>query len=99
MTKTMTMTGVSHAGKCAVTIISDPRYSLKQEAIGLADTGEIPLVVVDVQCGGPSTGQRRRHIGGDAVMAAFQAFPVQSSSVGASQTPSSPSSVATATTR
>ncbi len=49
--------GSSYAGKCTVTITSGPGYSLKQEAIGLAVMGEIPLVVVNVQRGGPSTGQ------------------------------------------
>jgi 2-oxoglutarate ferredoxin oxidoreductase subunit alpha len=49
--------GASYAGKCAVTITSGPGYSLKQEAIGLAVMGEIPLVVINVQRGGPSTGQ------------------------------------------
>ena len=48
--------GASYAGKVAVTITSGPGYSLKQEAIGLAVMAEIPLVVVDVQRGGPSTG-------------------------------------------
>ena len=49
--------GASYAGKVAVTITSGPGYSLKQEVIGLAVMAEIPLVVVDVQRGGPSTGQ------------------------------------------
>ena len=49
--------GASYAGKCAVTITSGPGYSLKQEAIGLAVMAEIPLVVINVQRGGPSTGQ------------------------------------------
>ena len=49
--------GSSYAGKVAVTITSGPGYSLKQEAIGLAVMAEIPLVVVNVQRGGPSTGQ------------------------------------------
>lgn len=49
--------GASYAGRCAVTISSGPGYSLKQEAIGLAVMAEIPLVVVNVQRGGPSTGQ------------------------------------------
>ncbi len=49
--------GASYAGKCTVTITSGPGFSLKQEAIGLAVMGEIPLVVVNVQRGGPSTGQ------------------------------------------
>jgi len=49
--------GASYAGRVAVTITSGPGYSLKQEAIGLAVMAEIPLVVVNVQRGGPSTGQ------------------------------------------
>jgi 2-oxoglutarate ferredoxin oxidoreductase subunit alpha len=49
--------GASYAGRCAVTITSGPGYSLKQEGIGLAVMAEIPLVVVNVQHGGPSTGQ------------------------------------------
>jgi len=49
--------GASYAGKVAVTITSGPGYSLKQEGIGLAVMAEIPLVVVNVQRGGPSTGQ------------------------------------------
>jgi 2-oxoglutarate ferredoxin oxidoreductase subunit alpha len=49
--------GASYAGKCAVTITSGPGYSLKQEVIGLAVMTEIPLVVINVQRGGPSTGQ------------------------------------------
>ena len=43
-----------------MTITSGPGYSLKQEAIGLAVMAEIPLVVVNVQRGGPSTGQPPR---------------------------------------
>ena len=46
--------GASYAGKCPVTITSGPGYSLKQEAIGLAVMAEIPLVVVNVQRGGPT---------------------------------------------
>jgi len=49
--------GASYTGKVAVTITSGPGYSLKQEGIGLAVMAEIPLVVVNVQRGGPSTGQ------------------------------------------
>lgn len=49
--------GSSYAGKVAVTITSGPGYSLKQEGLGLAVMAEIPLVVVNVQRGGPSTGQ------------------------------------------
>ncbi|HLE66486.1 MAG TPA: 2-oxoacid:acceptor oxidoreductase family protein, partial [Burkholderiales bacterium] len=63
--------GASYAGKCAVTITSGPGYSLKQEAIGLAVMGEIPLVVVNVQRGGPSTGQPTKAEQGDLLAAIF----------------------------
>ncbi len=63
--------GASYAGKCAVTITSGPGYSLKQEAIGLAVMGEIPLVVVNVQRGGPSTGQPTKGEQGDLLAAMF----------------------------
>jgi len=63
--------GASYAGKCAVTITSGPGYSLKQEAIGLAVMGEIPLVVVNVQRGGPSTGQPTKVEQGDLAAAMF----------------------------
>ncbi len=48
--------GSSYAGKTAVTITSGPGLALKNEFIGLAAMGEVPLVIVDVQRGGPSTG-------------------------------------------
>ncbi len=63
--------GASYAGKCAVTITSGPGYSLKQEGIGLAVMAEIPLVVVDVQRGGPSTGQPTKPEQGDLLSAIF----------------------------
>jgi 2-oxoglutarate ferredoxin oxidoreductase subunit alpha len=63
--------GASYAGKCALTITSGPGYSLKQEAIGLAVMGEIPLVVVNVQRGGPSTGQPTKPEQGDLLSAIF----------------------------
>jgi 2-oxoglutarate ferredoxin oxidoreductase subunit alpha len=63
--------GASYANKCAVTITSGPGYSLKQEAIGLAVMGEIPLVVVNVQRGGPSTGQPTKAEQGDLLTAMF----------------------------
>jgi 2-oxoglutarate ferredoxin oxidoreductase subunit alpha len=63
--------GASYAGQCAVTITSGPGYSLKQEAIGLAVMGEIPLVVVNVQRGGPSTGQPTKAEQGDLMTAIF----------------------------
>ena len=63
--------GASYAGKCAVTITSGPGFSLKQEALGLAVMAEIPLVVVNVQRGGPSTGQPTKPEQGDLLAALF----------------------------
>jgi 2-oxoglutarate ferredoxin oxidoreductase subunit alpha len=63
--------GASYAGKCAVTITSGPGMALKQEAIGLAVMAEIPLVVVNVQRGGPSTGQPTKVEQGDLMQAIF----------------------------
>jgi 2-oxoglutarate/2-oxoacid ferredoxin oxidoreductase subunit alpha len=48
--------GASYAGKCALTITSGPGMALKTEFLGLAVMTETPLVVVDVQRGGPATG-------------------------------------------
>ncbi|MBQ7448805.1 MAG: 2-oxoacid:acceptor oxidoreductase subunit alpha [Paludibacteraceae bacterium] len=51
-----TAIGASFAGNLAVTTTSGPGMSLKSEAVGLAVMSELPLVLVDVQRGGPSTG-------------------------------------------
>jgi len=48
--------GASYAGKVAFTITSGPGMALKTEFLGLAVMTETPLVVMDVQRGGPSTG-------------------------------------------
>ncbi len=48
--------GASYAGNLAVTTTSGPGLALKSEGIGLAVMAELPLVVIDVQRGGPSTG-------------------------------------------
>ena len=48
--------GASYAGKTALTITSGPGMALKAEFQGLAVMTETPLVIVDVQRGGPSTG-------------------------------------------
>jgi len=48
--------GASYAGRVAVTGSSGPGISLKTEALGWAIMAEMPLVVIDVQRGGPSTG-------------------------------------------
>jgi len=51
-----TSIGASFAGNLAVTSTSGPGLALKTEAIGLAVIAELPLVIVNVQRGGPSTG-------------------------------------------
>ncbi len=51
-----TSLGASFAGRLAVTSTSGPGLALKSEAIGLAVMAELPIVVVNVQRGGPSTG-------------------------------------------
>ena len=51
-----TALGASFAGHLAVTSTSGPGFALKSEAIGLGVMAELPLVVVNVQRGGPSTG-------------------------------------------
>jgi 2-oxoglutarate ferredoxin oxidoreductase subunit alpha len=48
--------GASYAGKTACTITSGPGMALKTEMIGLAVMAELPLVIINVQRGGPSTG-------------------------------------------
>lgn len=49
-------TGASYAGKVAFTVTSGPGLALKTEFLGLAVMTETPLVLIDVQRGGPSTG-------------------------------------------
>ncbi|MBO4692488.1 MAG: 2-oxoacid:acceptor oxidoreductase subunit alpha [Bacteroidales bacterium] len=51
-----TSIGAAYAGNMAVTTTSGPGLSLKSEALGLAFIAELPLVIVDVQRSGPSTG-------------------------------------------
>ena len=51
-----TAIGASYAGNFACTTTSGPGLALKSEACGLAVMAELPLVIVDVQRGGPSTG-------------------------------------------
>lgn len=48
--------GAAYAGDLAITTTSGPGFALKSEALGLAVMAELPLVVVNVQRGGPSTG-------------------------------------------
>lgn len=51
-----TSLGASFGGSLAITTTSGPGLALKGEAIGLAVMTELPIVVIDVQRGGPSTG-------------------------------------------
>ncbi len=63
--------GASYAGKTAVTITSGPGLALKTEFIGLAVMAEIPLVIVVVQRGGPSTGLPTRVEQGELLASMF----------------------------
>ncbi|MFQ5537180.1 MAG: 2-oxoacid:acceptor oxidoreductase subunit alpha [Gemmatimonadota bacterium] len=64
-------TGASYAGKVAFTITSGPGLALKTEFLGLVTMGEIPLVLVDVQRGGPSTGLPTKVEQSDLMAAVF----------------------------
>lgn len=66
--------GASYAGKTAVTITSGPGLALKTEFLGYAVMAEVPLVVVVVQRGGPSTGLPTKIEQGD-LLAALYASP------------------------
>ncbi len=63
--------GASYAGSFAVTSTSGPGLSLKSEAIGLAVMTELPIVIVDVQRAGPSTGLPTKSEQSDLMQALF----------------------------
>lgn len=63
--------GASYAGKTACTITSGPGLALKTEFLGLAVMAEIPLVVLCVQRGGPSTGLPTKIEQGDLLAALY----------------------------
>jgi 2-oxoglutarate/2-oxoacid ferredoxin oxidoreductase subunit alpha len=63
--------GASYTGNLAVTTTSGPGMSLKSEALGLATMLELPLVVVNVQRGGPSTGLPTKTEQADLLMAMY----------------------------
>ncbi len=65
--------GASFAGKKAMTATSGPGLSLKTEMLGLASAAELPLVCVNVQRGGPSTGMPTKREQSDLFAAAFSA--------------------------
>ena len=72
--------GASYAGKTACTITSGPGLALKTEFLGLAVMAEIPLVIIVVQRGGPSTGLPTKVEQGD-LLAALYASPGDSPKV------------------
>ncbi len=63
--------GASYAGVLGVTTTSGPGLALKSEAVGLAVSLELPLVIVDVQRGGPSTGLPTKTEQADLLQAMF----------------------------
>ena len=65
--------GASFAGKKAMTATSGPGMSLKTEMLGLATLAELPLVLLNVQRGGPSTGSPTKPEQSDLFAAAFSA--------------------------
>ncbi|MDE3155176.1 MAG: 2-oxoacid:acceptor oxidoreductase subunit alpha [Acidobacteriota bacterium] len=65
--------GASLAGVKAMTATSGPGMDLKTEVLGLASMAEVPLVVLNVQRGGPSTGLPTRAEQGDLFQACFSA--------------------------
>ncbi|MBT8109615.1 MAG: 2-oxoacid:acceptor oxidoreductase subunit alpha, partial [Gammaproteobacteria bacterium] len=65
--------GASYAGKTACTITSGPGMALKTEMIGLAVMAEVPLVIIDVQRGSPSTGLPTKVEQGDLLASLYGA--------------------------
>ena len=63
--------GAAYAGSLAITTTSGPGMALKTEAIGLATMVELPIVVVDIQRGGPSTGLPTKTEQADLLQALF----------------------------
>src|SRR5690348_3333955 len=63
--------GASYAGQLAITTTSGPGMALKTEAMGLAAMVELPLVICDIQRGGPSTGLPTKTEQADLLQALF----------------------------
>jgi len=80
--------GASFAGDLGVTASSGPGIVLKQEALGLAVMVELPLVVIDVQRAGPSTGSPTKTEQGDLLLALFGRHSSSPMPVLAADTPS-----------
>ena len=80
--------GASYGGALGVTSTSGPGISLKSEAIGLAVMTELPLLVIDVQRGGPSTGLPTKTEQADLLQAMFGRNGESPVAVLAARTPS-----------
>jgi 2-oxoglutarate/2-oxoacid ferredoxin oxidoreductase subunit alpha len=80
--------GAAFAGHLAVTVSSGPGFVLKQEALGLAVMVELPLVVVNVQRAGPSTGSPTKTEQGDLLTALYGRHSQSPIPVLAASTPS-----------
>ncbi len=63
--------GAAFGGHLAVTTTSGPGIALKGEAIGLATSLELPIIVIDIQRGGPSTGLPTKTEASDLLMAMY----------------------------
>ena len=80
--------GASFAGHLGVATTSGPGFVLKQEALGLAVMTELPVVVIDVQRAGPSTGSPTKTEQGDLLLALFGRHSQSPVPVLAASTPS-----------
>ncbi len=65
--------GSSYSGKTALTVTSGPGLALKTEFIGLSVMAEVPLLIIDVQRGGPSTGMPTKIEQGDLLAVLYGA--------------------------
>ena len=67
----MSVIGASFSGSLGITATSGPGIALKSEAIGLAITTELPMVIINVQRGGPSTGMPTKTEQADLLQALY----------------------------
>ncbi len=80
--------GASYGGHLGVTTTSGPGVALKGEAIGLAVSLELPLIIVDIQRGGPSTGLPTKVEASDLLMAMYGRHGESALPIVAAYTPS-----------
>ncbi len=80
--------GASFAGQLGVTTTSGPGVDLKSEAMGLAISLELPLIVIDIQRGGPSTGLPTKTEQADLLLAMYGRHGEAPLPIVASKTPS-----------